>query len=202
MDQDTIPVNGEQQVVEQAVLTVAKEELAPEETTVLTLARGVRAHLVPVASRLLDEVRARVPDPPVPVVKLDDGREVENPDDPDYQRSLERAAIQRIEAASDAYILFGVELIDGVPPVGEWLPQLRLLEKLGHVDLGRFDLTDPTELEFVYKKLVAVAQVDLRVIAARSGGVREEDIQKALAFFRRQTPRGSNRAGGGTPSPA
>lgn len=149
-----------------------------------TLSTGVRAILRPVTVSLIDEVTARIEDPPIPMWhNPDKDREEENPADPAYHRALEEAARLRGLAAIDAMILFGVELVDGLPDDGAWLKNLRYLERLGHIDLSGFDLSDDLDQEFLYKRYAAVGKHDLERLSEKSGQDRE-DVDRAVATFR------------------
>ena len=63
-------------------------------------------------------------------------------------------------------------------------PQItKMLERLGHLDLSGYDLTDPLEREYLFKKFVAVGQEDYTLIAEKSG-VMPEDVERADKSFR------------------
>jgi len=152
---------------------------------IVTLSTGVRARILAVPTRLIQEASAKIPDPEIPTVTKDDGRTFENPDSPEYTRALERADEARGMAAMDVMILFGIVLIDEIPPVTEWMPKLRLAAKVGAIDMDAvedFDLEDPLELEFVYKRYIATSAGDVSLVTAKSG-VSEEDIRKAEDTF-------------------
>jgi len=112
----------------------------------------------------------------------DKDRDEPNPNDPKYIAAKQEADRQRGIAAIDAVVMFGVELLDGVPDDG-WLGKLRYLEKRGLLDLESFDLDDPLDLEFLYKRYVAVSAQDIAYIM-RTSGVREEDVEAAIRSFR------------------
>jgi hypothetical protein len=103
-------------------------------------------------------------------------------------RALERVDIDRSLAATDAMILFGVELVteDGdkyeLPPDSEWLDKLNLLARKGIISLSEYDLDDPLDKEFAFKKLVVISSVDLPVVAM-ANGVQGIDIENALDTF-------------------
>lgn len=150
----------------------------------ITLSTGVRARFKPVPSMLIDELRLQIKDPPVPT-QMVEGRDhpVENPLDPDYVAARLEANRQRGAGAIEVMALFGVELVDGVPPDEEWLPQLRFLEKRGRLDLSGYDLEDTLERQFVYKKYVALANDDWTILG-RMMGIQTEDVEQAQANFR------------------
>lgn len=169
-------------MTEKSVAVEAAKEQKIEEACVLST--GVRARLSPVAASLVQQVTSKVEDPPVPMW-FDEGkqRDVANPNDPAYLKALERTASKRGEAAMDAMILFGVELIDGLPEDDEWLKKLMIMSKLGHIDISAYDTSDPLEKEFLYKKFVAIASDDLVRLSTLTR-LSEEDVQAAAAGFR------------------
>lgn len=137
---------------------------------IVILADGHRARVKPVSATLIEEITSAIKAPKVPVIHDEErNRDLENPDDPDYIRAVEDANRARGIAAMDAMVLLGVELLDGVPPDEEWLPNLRLLEKLGRLNLSAYDLSDPLERAFVYKRLIAVDTNVLNQVGRRAG---------------------------------
>ena len=156
-------------------------------TDVITLSTGVRARLVPVATGLLDDVQSRIKDPRVPIWKNPEkeGVEEENFSDPAYIEALGEARKKRGEAMMEAMLLFGVELIDPVPADEEWLPKLRLMERRGMLDLGGYDVTDPLEREFIYKRWIAVAGGDYRKLTEVCG-LTSAGVEAAEDSFRNQ----------------
>jgi hypothetical protein len=155
----------------------------------ILLSSGYWVRVRPVSAHLIDGAQAQVKDPEIPSVYIEEkGREEENPNDPVYLRALERVDVDRSLAATDAMILFGVELINEdetpfeLPPDEQWLTKLRLLEKKGIFDLSEFDFDDELDKEFAFKKLVVITAVDLPLIAM-ANGVQGADIENALDTF-------------------
>ena len=164
-----------------SVVSVAKEQVGADKQ--VTLSTGVRVHVHPVSARLLTECMARVKKPTVPTYFDEDRqREFPNPGDPSYVAALAERDSEQTSVAMDALIMFGVELVDGVPDDG-WDKKLRLLEKLGHLDLGEYDLDEDLDRQFVYKKFVAVSAADMPILQQASGVVDEEDLAKAEESF-------------------
>ena len=173
---------------ESVVLGVAREQAAHQDIVVLST--GVRARVRPVAASLLEAVRLRIPLPRPPVQMIPEkNREEENPFDPEYLRQMEDANRARNTAVGDAAIMFGVELLDGVPDDG-WESKLALL----NISVG----ADALAREFAYKKYIVVAAPDLRLILARTTGVSEEQVARATEIFRRGTERHPDSQTGGT----
>ena len=163
---------------------VAKKEREAGKKPIITLSTGVRVKLLPVAASLITDVTGRIEDPPVPIWhNPDKDRDEENPNDPAYLRACQQADTRRGLAAVDALVLFGVELVDGMPEDDRWLTNLRHMERLGHLDLSGYDLGDAVDQEFLYKRYMAVASPDLGRIMSLSG-LKQEDIRRAERSFR------------------
>lgn len=160
---------------------VAREEASHK--NIVTLAEGVRAKLHPVSARLISEVTSRVKYPSPPTWhNPDKDREEPNESDPDYLNALAETEQQRGMAAMDALVMFGVELIDPVPEDGKWLKQLRLMEKRDMIDLSGYDLEDPLDLEFLFKRLVAVDTATITRVGNLSGVTEEGVTDKESQF--------------------
>jgi hypothetical protein len=173
----------EQEKQENPAVAVAKAKRGSDENGIEVLSTGIRARIVPVAASLIDEAMARIRDPQVPVFMNEDkGRKEENPLDPVYLEALADARRKRIRAGLDVMIMFGVELADGVPEDDGWVKRLRLMEKMGYLDLGEFDFDEPVEREFLYKSFIAVASADLIRLGVLSGISRTEVAEAAANF--------------------
>ena len=164
-----------------SVVSVAKEQTVDADEQILST--GVRVHIHPVSARLLTECMARVKKPTVPTYFDEDRqRDFPNPSDPLYLAALEERDSEQTNVAMDALIMFGVVLVDGIPDDG-WEKKLQLLEKLGHLDLGEYDMDEDLDRQFVYKKFVAVSAADMPLLQKASGVVDEEDLEKAEESF-------------------
>ena len=147
------------------------------------LSTGVRVRVQPVSARLLTECMARVPKVPVPMwYDKDREKEVPNPADPQYLRDLEERSNQQNNVVMDALIMFGVNLVDGIPDDG-WEKKLKLLEKAGAISLEGIDLEDDVEREFAYKKFVAVTAADMELLQEASGVITEDALDIARESF-------------------
>lgn len=173
----------------EAIVTLAKEHDG-ERNSLVVLASGVRARLMPVAAGMIEEAQSSIKPPTVPKwFNPDKDREEDNPNDPVYVQALRDTEVKQHQAALDAMIMFGVVLVDedgneiGVPELGQWATRLRWMEKRGQIDLSGLDLEDPMDREFVYKKYIAVSPQDIISVSRRSG-FGEREIQKALDNFR------------------
>lgn len=150
---------------------------------VVILSTGIRGRFKSVPAMTIEAAQAMIKDPPVPLQVIE-GRDhpVENPVDPDYIKARLEANRERGEAAIDVMVLFGLELVDGLPPEDTWLKKLKFLEKRGRLDLSPYDLEDEIEREFVYKRFIATGSDDLVAIGQMSG-LKDKDVQAAREAF-------------------
>lgn len=159
---------------ENPAVTVAKEQ--ESSSGIHTLSTGIRVRFRGVSGSLIDEVRSRIEFPEVPrIFDEDKQRELENPNDPVYLREVERTETRRNLAATDAMILFGVELVDPVPEDDDWVKRLKFVNI-------EFDADDALTREFAYKKYVAFGVSDIQKLLAASM-VSQEGIKQAEASF-------------------
>lgn len=179
-----------------AALSTAKDD----RSDIYTLSTGVRVRLRSVSTMLTRAAMQQIKDPPIPiVVDEQQGREYENPNDPVYLEKLTQASLERGYARLNTIILWGVELVDGLPPDSDWLDKLRLMDKHGLVDLSDFDFNDPIDKEFAYKKFIVIGDAvdedggnaDLTVILNR-GSVSEEAIEQASDTFQGEETQPAN----------
>lgn len=166
------------------------KKLAAGSDGITTLPNGVKVRINPVGAALISDVTSQIKDPEVPLwanyEKPDaDGkpRMEPNPDDPHYQALLAEANQTRAIAMIDTLVMFGVELVDGVPDDDGWIRKLRFMEKRKMLDLSSYDLQDEFDREFLYKRYVIV---DNNVVEAitNASGLTQEDIKHAEDQFR------------------
>lgn len=163
-------------------LEVAKDR-ASEGAEERVLSTGIRVRLGSVSATLIEEVSSRIPYPDVPMwFNEAKERDEPNPGDPKYLDAVAQVDRDRGIAAMDAMILFGVELLDGVPDDDTWVNKLRFLEKRNMLDLGDYDFTDALDREFLFKRYVAIGAADLDLIGEMIG-VSEEAIASAAESF-------------------
>ena len=163
-----------------AATETARQSDQPE---VVTLSTGVKARVVPVAVSLVEDVMNAVPEPEVPTFFNEQkGREEPNPHDPSYQRAMRQYERDRNDAAMSALVLFGLDLVDGVPEDDGWLRKLQLIERRTSLDLSDFDLEDELDIEYVYKRYIACGTQDL-ILVGHKAGPSQEDVQKAVNTF-------------------
>ena len=158
----------------------------------VTLSTGVRARIKTVAASLIDRVTSRLVEPEVPMeMNPDKQREEPNPLSPKYASAVKEYNKSRGEAAIEAMVMFGVDLIDPVPDKKEWLDKLQFLAKHERLDLSQYDLESPIDLEYLYKIFIAVGVQDLALIMA-SASIPTEAINRAAESFQRKDERGSD----------
>lgn len=171
-------------------VTVAKKERKQATTAgTFTLSTGVEARVVPVSQSIIQDAMAMLKEPEVPLVYIKEKeREEPNPAHPDYLKAMEQYRREQFRVTFDTFALFGVELVAGVPEDDGWLKKLRLHERLGHLDLTRFDLDDEIDREFVYKRYVAMSTEDY-VLVGMLSGINPEEVDRAVASFRGEEAR-------------
>lgn len=168
-----------------SVAVIAAEETVKHDAE-RVLTTGVRVRVNRVSQMLLDAAVHKVKEPEVPLWYDEDrDREVLNPNHPHYLAAMEEYEREQRLAAIDAAILWGVDLVDGLPKDKLWIKKLKYFaEKLGHIDLSEYDLEDEFELEFLYKRFIALSAEDLsNLMPEIMGGVTEEDVAKAVETF-------------------
>lgn len=149
----------------------------------ITLSTGDKAFIRPVTVAVVDAATSKVKDPEVPIWhNPEKDRDEENPSDPKYLRELSETGRKRGMAAFDVMIMFGVELVDGVPDKAKWLGKLKLMERQELLDLKTYDLEDAIDLEFLYKKYIAVDNSIIGLVGEVSG-ITAEDITTAEDSF-------------------
>jgi hypothetical protein len=164
----------------------------------VTLSTGVRARIRPVSATMLDEIASSVPEPAVPKQFIEaKGREEYNPLDPAYQVEVKQSQHLRGMKTTEALIMFGIELVDPLPDPDTWLPKLLYLQKRGTLDLTRFDLKDPFELELAFKLYIAVSTPDLMYVSMASG-LTEREVAEAMTSFPGEKARGPDSGSGDT----
>lgn len=152
----------------------------------LTLSNGIVLRLKPVAPFAVRQAALGIPDPKVPRVFIEDkGREELNPNDPDYLAAVDDVRVERISAVTTLMFMAGTEVIsvpDGTsgPEDDDWID---MLEAAGLT----IDRTNKYKRYYQWLAWYAASEVDISLIVAgvsAISGVREEDVQKAIAGFR------------------
>lgn len=165
-----------------AAIEVSKEREADGLEVVVSLPYGVTGKIIPVPPQLVEEVTSRIKDPEIPVWHNEDkGRDEPNPSDPVYLEGIAEASRLRGIASIDAMALFGLD-IDAMPVDEAWLKKLKYMEKRDLIDLSSYDLDDEVELEFVFKRFIALNNIVLQKIIEASG-ISPEEVEAAEASF-------------------
>lgn len=155
-------------------IIVAKE--AKPENGIVTLSTGVRVRFKVVALELVEAVTSRIPEPIAPMWhNAEKDRDEPNLFHPDYIRAVTDANRRRGLAALDASMLFGVELVDGMPEDATWTRRLK------HLGI-EVDESDPLQLELAYKKYVAFGSSDISTLQTAVGVVQAE-VARAEGTF-------------------
>lgn len=172
------------QAVSPAVVEAKSRRTRAQMGDVVELTTGVRVRLSNVPPGLLEDVVSHIQDPPVPTwFNEDKGREEPNPADPDYQKALATAERDRSVAVIEAVVLFGIELVDGMPEDDGWLKKLQFMSRRGKLNLGEYDLEDELDREFLYKRYIILGKDDLALVVSSASGVSPEEIEKARETF-------------------
>jgi len=159
-----------------------------EESEIFITSSGYRVRKMAVPDSLMQRVGAKIKKPKVPLwYNPDKERDEPNPNDPDYIEAVNAAVQERGNAILDAAIMFGCELLDGLPEDRMWIKKLKILG----IDV---DESDPVELEFAFKKYVVFANGDDAGFVA-GFGMSEKDVSEAGATFRRGKKRRADRDG-------
>jgi hypothetical protein len=173
-------MTDEKKVFVNPVAEVAKESSSDD---IRLLKSGVRVRLKPVPAPLIDAVVEKIPEPEIPIWHNEAyDRDEPNPSDPQYVKDLADADRKKGLAAIDAMAMFGVELVDGLPPDEEWLDNLRKMESMNLLDLSEYDMDDLVIKELVFKKFVAVTTDVLQEVTNMSG-LAAEDVEAAEESF-------------------
>lgn len=149
---------------------------------------GVKIKVRPVSALLIQEITSHIvdPQPPMQPNPDKDGRIEENPFDPTYLDELKEVQTRRALATSDTMVMFGLDLMNGLPKDDLWLKKLQWLEKTGRLDLSNINFDDPFEKEFAFKKFIAATNPTIMEVT-RASGVSQADIDSATSTFQRNT---------------
>lgn len=160
------------------------------------LSSGYYILLRGVSPFLMDQVQAKIKEPPVPIVILDDGSEYPNPNDPTYLNEVDKSNNERGTKAFQAIIYFGMQLCDEEgnpvdPPDNGWEDGLRMLdvdwkseaeELFGELDTER-RVNKAKEMAFL--RYIALTIPDIQIINQMVGMNEQEMVQLAQDTFQR-----------------
>lgn len=174
-------------------VTVAKERINETDDRMRVLEDGTRIRLRPVPQVAIQDGIALLEEPRVPMWQNPDkdGREEPNPMDPDYLQARERYEREKHRVTFDVTAMFAIELVDGLPENDDWLSQLRLMARLGRLDLDPFDLDDPIDLEYLYKRFRALSN-EMYIEIGMLSGLSQSEVSRAARSFRGHEKRGTD----------
>ena len=166
---------------------VAREQAAQkrEENKVYTDSNGVQYRLVPVSAIAVQAAMSKIPDPKIRTFKNPaTGKEEANPAHPEYIKELKEVEDERSIASTDAMIMFGIEIIDGLDHDNydeKWIRQLAFLNLIDEEEIDNAK-DDPFVYEFYYKKY-KLSNADTIVKVQTLSGVTQELIAAAKDSF-------------------
>ena len=150
------------QLADKVVLDTVRENYG-DIAGIRTLQNGTKVKLNTVPLKILQEAIGRIADPNPPIIMNEEkGREEANPNDPEYLQALKDNEQARFEVAVDIMMIEGMELLEGIPPVDDWLPSLKFMAKRGIIVLPEIDWDNEIEVEFFYKKFKITSALDDR----------------------------------------
>src|SRR5512139_649074 len=83
---------------------------------------GNLVKLTSIPAAVIDNVVSRIKMPEVPMVHMADyDRDEPNPNDPGYLLAVQETERKRGGAMIDAVVMFGIQLVNGMPTTDEWL---------------------------------------------------------------------------------
>jgi hypothetical protein len=155
--------------------------------TEVTLPNGVKLKLSKSPPFALQQAVANLDPPKIPIWKSPKGRDEENPNDPDYVKALLHYQGQTGQAALNALLLFGVEVIF-VPKGMQRIEDTTWSEELAFLDMPVPDDPESRVRKLMWLKVVAIdteeflEEVSNKLFALQ--GLSEEDIAAAIDTFR------------------
>lgn len=166
--------------VDQAVIETAQaQDRKMDKDDAITLSSsGVRVRIKGVSPSLIQDVISRIKPPKIPIwYNEKKGRDEPNPNAPDYLQACQQFELDQAAAATNAAMMFGLELVDGLPEDDSWLDDLEFIG----VEVDR---ENPRAIELTYKKHIAVGSTGDMMLVQAGMGLNEEAVQRALAKFR------------------
>lgn len=160
----------------------------------VTLSNGIELLIKPMPPMLLTAVTTSVPEPPVPMIFLEEkGRDEPNPNHPDYVRAMdERAAV--IGLATTNLILYACSSVVSVPE-GIYKPEDEGWVKLTEMAGIKFDKDDPAERYLAWLRSYAVATMDdmkmVQNLPLQLAGISEAEVDEVEDSFRGTEERGA-----------
>lgn len=162
------------------------------------LSTGYTVRFKPVSRFILMDATENIVDPPIPViVDEEQGREFPNPNDPEYVKTIEDNGRKRSMALAEVTLMLGVEVIEPMPQDEEWLSKLQWLARRGRIDLDGYDLDDPMDKEYIWKRFEVFGDNDdFAALMSQASGTDEEEIAKAMNTFQRDALKSADNGSG------
>jgi hypothetical protein len=161
-----------------------------------TLSSGVVLRAKRVAPLRIDAINRQYKDPEVPMVELEDGRKVENPDHPKYIEKLRNNTEERDNALLNAFMLFGTEVVS-IPETIRSIDNSDWVDEMELVGIHVPDNKLARYLAWMRYEALLDAQNDMAAImqhVLRKMAIAEENIAEAMQSFRGEEERSSNPA--------
>ena len=182
-------------VTDQEPIEAAASAVEEVQDDTLTLQSGVVLRLKPISPGLLRRAAAKIPEPEVPRVYLDEKqREEENPNDPRYLQALGERSEKQALAQMDVAILYGTD-VKLVPKGvlksdGDWAEPFLEDRILSEVDLDSFRKRYLNWMLFYALRGSDEAKLFARIIALC--GLTEAEVAEVMASFRSRGLWGAN----------
>lgn len=156
--------------------------------TTLTLSNGVQLYMKAVPPLAMRQASIQIPEPVVPIVLTEDGREIPNPNDPEYTRNVLHYLTLQAARLADVMILLGSslkEVPEGIekPTDTNWQEML----KIAGIPLSELDLQDSYHVYLAWLRFYALPTEEdianlIQGITALSGVTENEVVRAARAF--------------------
>lgn len=174
----------------------AVESAALPLVTEITLDNGVVLKLMPVPPFVTQQavMNLKEPKPPLVDVGKGEGREEENPNDPDYLEEMNAYNVQVIETTTNAMLITGTEIAaipDGMqsPEDDDWLDRIQFLG----IEVERENKWARYVAWLRYYVLSAPSITRIIAELRKSIGLTEEEVDAAVKTFRNRAARRANK---------
>ena len=165
------------------------------------LSNGITLKIKTVPPGVVRRATQSIKLPMVPVVTLEDGREEENPDDPDYHAAVDQCHRERLEATYDIWKAMGTEPLvipSGLygPDDDGWIEELEAITNADGEPLVKVNTATSAMRYLEWLTLYALTDIgDVTMVTAAQfsrTGIIEREVQEAIDFFRNDEARGAD----------
>lgn len=173
---------------------VAGAAASTTKSSEVTLSNGTVLAIKRVAPLTIRAAATAVPEPEVPVVTLENGRQQKNPSDPVYLAEIKKHELNVVDSVVNVLVLMGTALVsvpEGVskPDDDDWIENLEILGIGPRVD-------SPRHRYLAWCRHVAFEdENDLAVVVTAVGnlsGISEKEVALAAQSFRSDEGRRAN----------